>query len=58
MSISSIHLGLFITGQLFGVVMVGLGIIALAGIVVNNNLLFFIGFGGGAPIAFILLEWD
>ena len=31
-------LGLLITAQPFGVVMVGLGIIALAGIVVNNNI--------------------
>jgi multidrug efflux pump len=31
-------LGLLVTAQPFGVVMVGLGIIALAGIVVNNNI--------------------
>ena len=31
-------MGLLITGQPFGIVMVGLGIIALAGIVVNNNI--------------------
>lgn len=31
-------LGLLITAQPFGIVMVGLGIIALAGIVVNNNI--------------------
>jgi multidrug efflux pump len=31
-------MGLLLTGQAFGIVMVGLGIIALAGIVVNNNI--------------------
>ncbi|MCW9017578.1 MAG: efflux RND transporter permease subunit, partial [Kangiellaceae bacterium] len=37
-STAGVLLGLIITSQPFGVVMVGLGIIALAGIVVNNNI--------------------
>ena len=37
-STSGVLLGLLITAQPFGIVMVGLGIIALAGIVVNNNI--------------------
>ena len=37
-STAGVLLGLLITGRPFGVVMVGLGIIALAGIVVNNNI--------------------
>ncbi len=37
-STAGVLLGLLVTGQPFGVVMVGLGIIALAGIVVNNNI--------------------
>lgn len=37
-STGGVLLGLLITGQPFGIVMVGLGIIALAGIVVNNNI--------------------
>jgi len=37
-STAGVLLGLMITGQPFGIVMVGLGIIALAGIVVNNNI--------------------
>ncbi|MEW8264352.1 MAG: efflux RND transporter permease subunit [Candidatus Thiodiazotropha taylori] len=37
-STAGVLLGLLITAQPFGVVMVGLGIIALAGIVVNNNI--------------------
>ena len=37
-STSGVLLGLLITHQPFGVVMVGLGIVALAGIVVNNNI--------------------
>ncbi len=37
-STSGVLLGLIITAQAFGIVMVGLGIIALAGIVVNNNI--------------------
>lgn len=37
-SISGVLLGLVITGRPFGIVMCGIGIIALAGIVVNNNI--------------------
>ncbi|MFK8079155.1 MAG: efflux RND transporter permease subunit [Granulosicoccus sp.] len=37
-STSGVLVGLMITGQPFGIVMVGIGIIALAGIVVNNNI--------------------
>lgn len=37
-STAGVLLGLLVTNQPFGVVMVGLGIIALAGIVVNNNI--------------------
>ena len=38
MSTTGVVLGLIITGQSFGIVMTGIGIIALAGIVVNNNI--------------------
>jgi len=38
MSTIGVFLGLLITGQPFGVVMTGIGIIALAGVVVNNNI--------------------
>ncbi|MFD1912376.1 efflux RND transporter permease subunit [Halodurantibacterium flavum] len=37
-STAGVFLGLMITGQPFGVVMGGIGVIALAGIVVNNNI--------------------
>ncbi|MGD2084277.1 MAG: efflux RND transporter permease subunit [Chromatiales bacterium] len=37
-STAGVLLGLLVTGQPFGIVMVGLGLIALAGIVVNNNI--------------------
>ncbi|MBF0444889.1 MAG: efflux RND transporter permease subunit, partial [Magnetococcales bacterium] len=37
-STTGVMLGLLVTQQPFGVVMVGMGIIALAGIVVNNNI--------------------
>lgn len=37
-STAGVLIGLMVTSQAFGVVMVGLGIIALAGIVVNNNI--------------------
>lgn len=37
-STAGVLMGLLVTGQTFGIVMVGLGIIALAGIVVNNNI--------------------
>lgn len=38
MSTVGVMLGLLITGQPFGIVMSGIGVIALAGIVVNNNI--------------------
>ena len=38
-STAGVFLGLLITAQPFGVVMCGIGIIALAGIVVNNNII-------------------
>ena len=38
MSTAGVLLGLLITGEPFGVVMSGVGVIALAGIVVNNNI--------------------
>ncbi|RUO26932.1 MFS transporter [Aliidiomarina minuta] len=38
LSTAGILLGLLINGQSFGIVMVGMGVIALAGIVVNNNI--------------------
>ena len=38
MSTIGVFLGLIITGQPFGVVMSGIGVIALAGVVVNNNI--------------------
>ena len=37
-SVSGVLLGLVVTGRPFGIVMGGVGIIALAGIVVNNNI--------------------
>jgi len=37
-STAGVLIGLLVTGRPFGIVMVGLGIIALAGIVVNNNI--------------------
>ena len=37
-STAGVLIGLMVAGQTFGIVMVGLGIIALAGIVVNNNI--------------------
>jgi multidrug efflux pump len=37
-STAGVLIGLLVTNQPFGIVMVGLGIIALAGIVVNNNI--------------------
>jgi multidrug efflux pump len=40
LSTIGVLLGLMITAQPFGVVMCGVGIIALAGIVVNNNIIF------------------
>lgn len=38
MSTIGVFLGLLLSGQTFGVVMSGIGIIALAGVVVNNNI--------------------
>jgi multidrug efflux pump len=38
MSTIGVFLGLLLTGQPFGIVMGGIGVIALAGIVVNNNI--------------------
>jgi multidrug efflux pump len=38
-STAGVMLGLLITGQPFGIVMGGIGVIALAGIVVNNNII-------------------
>ena len=38
MSTIGVMIGLIVTGQPFGVVMTGLGVITLAGIVVNNNI--------------------
>lgn len=37
-SIAGVLFGLIVTGRPFGVVMGGIGVIALAGIVVNNNI--------------------
>ncbi len=39
-SIAGVLLGLLITGTTFGIVMCGVGVISLAGIVVNNNIIF------------------
>ena len=38
MSTIGVMIGLIVTGQPFGIVMTGVGVIALAGIVVNNNI--------------------
>src|SRR5690606_5379554 len=38
LSTAGVLLGLMVTGQPFGIVMGGIGVIALAGIVVNNNI--------------------
>lgn len=38
MSTTGVFVGLIITGQPFGIVMTGVGVISLAGIVVNNNI--------------------
>jgi multidrug efflux pump len=38
MSTIGVMIGLLVTGQPFGIVMTGVGVIALAGIVVNNNI--------------------
>ena len=39
MSTAGVFIGLMITGQAFSIVMTGVGVIALAGIVVNNNII-------------------
>ncbi|PPR45959.1 MAG: Cation efflux system protein CusA [Alphaproteobacteria bacterium MarineAlpha5_Bin8] len=39
MSTAGVLIGLMVTGQAFGIVMTGVGVIALAGIVVNNNII-------------------
>ncbi|MFL1483541.1 efflux RND transporter permease subunit [Marinobacter sp. LN3S78] len=56
LSTAGVLLGLLLNGQPFGVVMVGMGIIALAGIVVNNNIILIDTFNqmraeGLAPLA-------
>jgi multidrug efflux pump len=38
MSTIGVFLGLLLTGQSFGIIMSGIGVIALAGVVVNNNI--------------------
>ncbi|MHA1597811.1 MAG: efflux RND transporter permease subunit [Alphaproteobacteria bacterium] len=38
MSTNGVFIGLLVTGQPFGIIMGGIGVIALAGIVVNNNI--------------------
>ena len=38
MATIGVFLGLLLTGQAFGIVMSGIGVIALAGVVVNNNI--------------------
>nr|HMQ57988.1 efflux RND transporter permease subunit [Rhizobiaceae bacterium] len=38
MATIGVFLGLLLTGQTFGIVMSGIGVIALAGVVVNNNI--------------------
>ena len=45
-STAGVFLGLLITGQPFGIVMGGIGVIALAGIVVNNNIVLIDTFNG------------
>lgn len=46
MSTIGVFLGLMIMGQPFGVVMTGIGIIALAGVVVNNNIVLIATYDG------------
>jgi multidrug efflux pump len=55
LSTAGVLIGLLLNGQSFGVVMVGMGIIALAGIVVNNNIILIDTFNqmradGAAPL--------
>ena len=59
MSTIGVFLGLLIMGQPFGIVMTGIGIIALAGVVVNNNIVLIDTYDqlrgeGGAKIPAIL----
>ena len=59
MSTIGVFLGLMITGQPFGIVMSGIGVIALAGVVVNNNIVLIATYdqlrdGGMAKIEAIL----
>ncbi len=53
-------LGLLTTGQPFGIVMTGIGVIALAGIVVNNNIVLIDTFNvlrrGGTPVVEAILR--
>ncbi len=55
LSTAGVLVGLLVTGQPFGVVMCGIGIIALAGIVVNNNIILIDAYnefrGRGLPAA-------
>jgi multidrug efflux pump len=46
LSTIGVLLGLLITGQPFGIVMCGIGLIALAGVVVNNNIVLIDTFNG------------
>ena len=39
LSVAGVMIGLMIRGEPFGIVMSGMGVIALAGIVVNNNII-------------------
>ncbi|UXZ53012.1 efflux RND transporter permease subunit [Halomonas sp. 7T] len=59
-STAGVLMGLLITGQAFGIVMVGMGVIALAGIVVNNNIVLIDTYnelrGNGMPPAEAALE--
>ncbi|WP_404375092.1 efflux RND transporter permease subunit [Vreelandella aquamarina] len=59
-STAGVLMGLLITGQAFGIVMVGMGVIALAGIVVNNNIVLIDTYnelrGDGMPPAQAALE--
>jgi multidrug efflux pump len=60
MSSIGVMLGLMLTQQPFGIVMTGIGVIALAGIIVNNNIVFIDTYdqlraGGGDRIEALLL---
>ena len=45
-SVAGVLFGLLVTGQPFGIVMGGIGVIALAGIVVNNNIVLIDSYNG------------